>query len=242
MSPSVRPSIKPQALVLYHVAFEDLGLLAPVLDHRGWSVGYRDVAVDDLDDPAIDQADLLIVLGGPIGAYETDTYPFLSTEIALLEKRLAQDRPTLGICLGSQLMATALGARVYRGSGKEIGWSPIVLTEQGRASSLSPLADDGAIVLHWHGDTFDLPAGTTRLASSTMYANQAFAHGDNGLALQFHLEADPRRLEQWFVGHAAELSAAGISITDLRATTAAVASRLGAQAMRVFGGWLDQIR
>jgi GMP synthase (glutamine-hydrolysing) len=97
------------------------------------------------------------------------------------------------------------------------------------------------MVLHWHGDTFDLPDGATRLASSPLYENQAFAYGRNALALQFHIEADPARLEEWYVGHTAELGAAGISVKALRAATAQVASRVGVQAERIFDRWLRDI-
>jgi GMP synthase (glutamine-hydrolysing) len=231
----------PSAVVLRHVAFEDLGLLAPILHDAGWNASYREASTEDLGDRSIEQADLLIALGGPIGAYETDRFPFLSKEIALLERRLAKDRPTLGICLGGQLMAKSLGSRVFPGPAKEIGWGRVQLTEAGQASSLNPLADERAIVLHWHGDTFDLPDGAVRLASNGAYENQAFAYGRRGMALQFHVEADPQRLEEWYVGHAVELSAAGVSIPDLRAATAVVANQLRVQAARIFNKWLQQI-
>lgn len=234
-------SSRRSAIALRHVACEDLGLLSPILDQAGWSTAYIEAPTEDLGDAAIEQADLLIVLGGPIGAYEIDAYPFLSQEIALLERRLAKDRPTLGICLGCQLIAKALGSRVFAGPAKEIGWGRVELTEAGRASILSPLDEQGAAVLHWHGDTFDLPAGAVRLASNAAYDNQAFAYGRQGLALQFHIEADPRQLEAWYVGHAAELSAAGMPVTRLRAATSAVAGRVREQAERIFGGWLGQI-
>jgi GMP synthase (glutamine-hydrolysing) len=229
------------AIGLRHVAFEDLGLLAPALAAAGWDCRYRDAPIDDLDDPAVEAAELLIVLGGPIGAYEINAYPFLVKEIALLERRLSRGLPTLGICLGSQLIAKALGARVFPGHAKEIGWGRLTLTEAGLRSCLQPLAEEHAIVLHWHGDTFDLPAGATRLAADVVYENQAFVHGESTLALQFHIEADPRRLEAWFVGHAAELSAANVSVADLRATTAAVEAVARSQAERVFGAWLGVV-
>ena len=171
------PAGKRSAVALRHVEYEDLGLLAPVLREEGWDASYRETPADDLDDPSIEQADLLIVLGGPFGAYETEAYPFLVKEIGILERRLAQNRPMLGICLGSQLMAKALGSRVFAGPVKEIGWGRVDLTPDGRKSSLLPLAEDGAQVVHWHGDTFDLPAGATRLASNANYQNQAFAFG-----------------------------------------------------------------
>ncbi len=229
------------AIGLRHVAFEDLGLLAPALAAAGWDCRYRDAPIDDLDDPAVEAAELLIVLGGPIGVYEIDAYPFLVKEIALLERRLSRGLPTLGICLGSQLIAKALGARVFPGHTKEIGWGPLTLTEAGRRSCLQPLAEKHAIVLHWHSDTFDLPAAATRLAADAVYENQAFVHGESTLGLQFHIEADPRRLEAWFVGHAAELSVAKISITDLRAATAAAEAVARSQAERVFGPWLGMV-
>lgn len=232
---------QPRAIALRHVAFEDLGLLAPALAHAGWDYDILDAATADLTQPEIAAADLLIVLGGPIGVGDVDDYPFLTREIALLERRLADDRPTLGVCLGSQLMAAALGARVYAGPVKEIGWAPLQLTDEGRASCLAPLGEPDATVLHWHGDTFDLPAGAIRLASTPAYANQAFAYGQNALALQFHIEADPARLAEWYVGHTVELGAAKISIPTLRSATAQVASRIPAQADRIFARWLSQI-
>jgi GMP synthase (glutamine-hydrolysing) len=229
------------AVALRHVAFEDLGLLAPVMERNGWDVSFCEAAVEDLAHGSIRDADLVIVLGGPIGAYETASYPFLATEIALLEYRLARDLPTLGICLGAQLMAHALGARVFKGPVKEIGWGRMNLTRHGAASCLGELTRDNAVVLHWHGDTFDLPGDAVRLASNDNYENQAFAFGRNALALQFHLEADPRQLEEWYVGHAVELAAANIAVNDLRKDTERHGPRLAAQADRVFGQWLHQI-
>lgn len=229
------------AVALRHVAFEDLGLLAPVMEHSGWDVSFCEAAVEDLTHASIRNADLVIVLGGPIGVYETDAYPFLKTELALLDYRLAKGLPTLGICLGSQLIAKALGARVFKGPIKEIGWGRIDLTSDGASSCLKALSDNDAVVLHWHGDTFDLPDNAVRLASNANYDNQAFACGDHALALQFHLEADPRQLEEWYVGHTVELAAAGISVTELRAATRAHAAGLTARAQRIFGQWLQQL-
>jgi GMP synthase (glutamine-hydrolysing) len=228
------------AVALRHVAFEDLGLLAPILEHEGWNVSFCEAAVDDLMHCSIRNSDLLIVLGGPIGVYEANTYPFLTREIALLEYRLTRDMPTLGICLGAQLMAKALGSQVYAGHTREIGWGPIALTDAGSSSCLKPL-EDGSPVLHWHGDTFHLPASAARLASNENYENQAFAYGSNALALQFHLEADPRQLEEWYVGHAVELAAAGISVPELRASAARLSSSLASRAGRIFTRWLREI-
>lgn len=228
-------------IALRHVAFEDLGLIAPLLAAAGWTVTYRDAALDDLSDPHVQEAGLLVVLGGPIGVYEGDIYPFLRPEIAAVEKRLRAAKPILGICLGAQAMAAALGARVTFGGTKEIGFGPVTLTEEGAKSALAPLAAAQAAVLHWHGDTFDLPNGAVRLAGNAIYPNQAFAFGPNALALQFHLEADPHQLERWFVGHAVELAKARIDIPALRAETAQRAARYISQAAAVFGRWLGEI-
>jgi GMP synthase (glutamine-hydrolysing) len=229
----------PTAIALRHVAFEDLGSFAPVLARRGFEIAYREAAIDDFADPGLQRADLLIVLGGPIGAYEESLYPFLIDELATIERRLAAQKPVLGICLGSQLMARALGARVYPGHGKEIGWSPLTLSEAGRASPLAPFAA-GQPVLHWHGDTFDLPQGAVHLAASARYQNQAFAWRRHGLALQFHIEAEARGLERWYVGHAAEIAATeGVEVPRLRRDAERHAAALAPLAARCLESWLE---
>jgi len=228
------------AAALRHVPFEGLGCLEPVLTERGFAVSVLDVPTAGLGafDPLA--PDLLVVLGGPIGVYDTGDYPFLIEETRLIEKRLAAGRPLLGICLGCQLIARAAGARVYPSGAKEIGWAPVELTAEGKRSCLAPLADGPVPVLHWHGDTFDLPDGAVHLASTPVCAHQAFSLGEKTLALQFHLEATARDLEGWFVGHTAEISATpDISAAGLRAQTAACAETVAAPARRIFSEWLD---
>src|SRR5690606_1670374 len=131
----------PSVAVIRHVVFEDLGVWHPWFEGNGWTVEYVDAPIADLG--AVDPlaADLLIVLGGPIGAYQQERYPFLVEELKLIERRLAAERPLLAVCLGAQLVATALGARVGRMERKEIGFAPITLTEEGRQSALVPLAE-----------------------------------------------------------------------------------------------------
>ncbi len=229
------------AIAIRHVHFEDLGSLEPALKRAGYKVRYADCCVDDI--AALDPVapDLVVVLGGPIGAYEVDIYPTLKDELNLLEMRLSANRPTIGICLGAQLMARALGARVYPSGVKEIGWGQIALRPAGCESAIRHLGSDDTKVLHWHGDTFDLPEGATLLASTEICRNQAFSWGRNSLGFQFHPEATAARLEQWFIGHACELASAKLSVAALRAETARYAARLEIQARRCFDEWLTSI-
>jgi GMP synthase (glutamine-hydrolysing) len=225
-------------LVFRHVAFEDLGTLAPILGRRGFKTRYLDVGVDNLERAQLEDSDLLVVLGGPIGVYQEDAYPFLRRELALISDRLAALRPTLGICLGAQLMAKALGSKVAPGPAKEIGWAPVELTAEGRTSPLRHL--EGLHVLHWHGDNLDLPPGCNNLAFTIHCPFQAFRKGPNLLAIQFHIEADPHRLEAWLIGHATELGEAKIDPSAIRRDTARHGRALQQTSDGIFNEWLDQ--
>lgn len=227
------------AIALRHLAFEDLGLLAPWLEARGYRVRYHDVGVDSLAAPEPGQADLLVVLGGPIGAGDDDRYPYLASEARLVERRLASGRPLLGICLGAQLMARALGARVEPMGHHEIGFAPLTLTAAGNRSPLAAIA--GQPVLHWHGDRFDIPAGLESLAGSGSCPNQAFMVGDHALAWQFHLEVDCARIEQWLIGHAVELALAGVDIAGLRADALRHGTGLRAALAGVMDAWFARL-
>ncbi len=226
------------ALAIRHVMFEDLGVFGPVLEAAAYDVAYVEAGIDDLSSAALSTADLLVVLGGPIGAYEDRSYPWLVDELHILERRLAETRPTLGICLGAQLIARACGKKVHPGKGKEIGFEPIMPTTEGRRSCLAPLANVGWRVLHWHGDTFDLPATATRLASTPITKNQAFAIGSHVLGLQFHMEADPLKIERWLIGHACELVAAGIDIAVLRSDARLYGAAIAEAGQACLKAWL----
>ena len=227
------------ALALRHVAFEDVGVWAATLDAAGYDLAYVEVGPRPLPIDRLAACDLLIVLGAPIGVYETDAYPFLTEEIAAIGRRLAESWPTLGVCLGAQLMAAALSARVGPGAGKEIGYAPVELLPAARDSPLAAI--DGVNVLHWHGDAFDLPRGAERLAATALCRNQAFRIGDWALALQFHVEADPLAIETWLIGHTVELGKAGIDPRTIRADALRYGPAVAEAGRRLLAEWLEAL-
>jgi GMP synthase (glutamine-hydrolysing) len=237
------PTHSRRALALSHVAFEDLGTLEAPLRERGFEIEHVNASTAGFPLAQAESCDLLVVLGGPIGVYDQQDYPFLKDEIACIGQRLAARKPILGICLGAQLMAAALGARVYPGGqGAEIGWFPLQAAPNGSLPAwFAPLLEPGISVFHWHGDTFDLPCGAQHLARTEKYAHQAFAIEDFALALQFHPEVTADGLESWYVGHANELHHAGIAAADLRAEAREHAAALEAAAARFWKLWLDSI-
>lgn len=226
------------AVAIRHVHFEDLGTFEAVLTAAGYRVHYYDLGVHELWtlDPPL--ADLLVVLGGPVGVYETDSYPFLAEERQILEARLAAGCPTLGICLGAQQIAATLGAKVAPSGIKEIGFSELTLTDAGRVGPLRHL--EGVPVLHWHGDAFQIPEGAENLATTALCATQGFAFGRNILGLQFHPEVDAcAGIERWLVGHAAELAAAGIDPRGLRDDAIRFGPALRDAARKMLTEWLQ---
>lgn len=225
-------------LALRHVHFEDLGTFAETLADSGFRIEYADAVMEDFSRVSPLQPDLVVILGGPVGVYEDDAYPFLAAERTFVAARLAADRPTLGLCLGAQMIASAAGAAVYPGS-SEIGFAPVDLTEAGRQGPLGHLT--GVSVLHWHGDTFDLPAGAIHLAATEKTGHQAFAIGRNILALQFHPEVAGIAIEHWLVGHTAELHGKGIDPRLLRSEARQLGPNLRTHGRRMLEAWLDQI-
>lgn len=196
-------------LILQHHAAETAGVFADMLRERAWPTV---VVRPDLGEPV--PADprrftALIVMGGPMGVYEADRYPWLDTEDALLKAAIAADHPTLGICLGSQVIAKAAGARVAPGPEKEIGWYPITRTDDGRRDPLFSGLPDTFDVLEWHGDVFDLPPGAAGLARSSRYPHQALRIGRRVYGLLFHLEATAAMVRTMVEEFRAEVDALG---------------------------------
>jgi GMP synthase (glutamine-hydrolysing) len=214
-APQSADSTRRTALVLRHDSAIGLGNLGPTLEAHGYEIvtvdaPHADVAaLDPLD------ADLVVVLGGDEAAYETDRYPYLTDEIRLLEARIAAEAPIFGVCLGAQLLAKTLGAGVRRGPRKEVGWLTVEPTEAGAASPVRHFA--GVPTVQWHGDTFDLPDGVERLATSAEYENQAFGRGEWLLAVQFHPEVTDEIHEDWLRDWGDELPEYGLSREQLRA-------------------------
>ncbi len=217
--------------------------LARPLAARGLEI--VDVVAPEADWGAIDplEADVAVILGGPQSVYQEQEFPYIPPQIALAERRLAAGRATVGVCLGAQVLVRALGARVYQGEAEEIGWGPITLTEAGEASALAPLGADGLELVHWHRDTFDVPEGAVRLAETPLYANQAFAYGGHGLALQFHPEATVEAVACW----TEDMDEAGPSGPYRRVDPSALregarqhAAILEQRAVAFFDRWLDE--
>jgi len=210
-----------RVFVFRHIPFEDLGLIRAPLEERGISIEYADLYRPGAPVPDITQAAGLIFMGGPMSA--NDDLPYLRQELQLIAQAVERRQPVLGVCLGAQLIAKALGAKVYRNPVKEIGWFEIHFT---RAAARDPLfagVGPAETVFHWHGETFDLPPGAERLAYSEACRNQAFRIGANVYGFQFHLEVTPAMIEEW------------CSDVDPLLNSA----RLAALSNLVFGRWCD---
>jgi GMP synthase-like glutamine amidotransferase len=171
-----------------HAAFEGLGSIQTWIENNNHQLSatkfYEDAILPDLEN-----IDWLIVMGGPMGVYDTDKYPWLNAEKEFIRRAIDLNKTVLGICLGSQLIASASGAKVYPNKQKEIGWFHIELTKEAKENSLFKDLPEDLTVFHWHGDTFDLPDGAVRIAETEVTKNQAFLIKDNVVGLQFHMEA-----------------------------------------------------
>lgn len=198
--------------VVRFVAFEDLGVWEAELTAKGFTVRYLDAGVDDVSPAA--SADLAVVLGAPIDADDDARYPYLADVREVLAARLEANLPTLGICLGAQLMAMTFGGAVVRGT-KEVGWAELTAPDSGRVVSSPWDALVGAPVLHWHGDTVELPPGAELVASTDATPHQVFVMGRQ-VAFQCHPEADPEAIERWLIGHTGDLTRWGIDLNVIR--------------------------
>jgi GMP synthase (glutamine-hydrolysing) len=182
---------------LQHVVWEGPGLIASEAKARDLQIDIRRLDLGAAI-PEADEVECLVVMGGPMGVYESDRHPFLVAESRLMAELVRRNRPVLGVCLGAQVLAWALGARVFPGHVSEIGFGAVELTADGVRDPVLAPAGPSVPVFHWHGDTFDLPEGATLLASSKDYPHQAFRIGIRVYGLQFHVEPDSVLWPAWY--------------------------------------------
>ena len=226
-----------EVLVLQHDAHEPLGTIEDALRRAGLS--HRYVRAQDGETAPGDSAGIagLIVMGGPMGAYEEQRYPFLTGEKRLIGQALSRGLPTLGVCLGGQLLASALGAPVRQSARKEIGWHPVTLTADAAGDALWRGIASPFTGFHWHGDFFETPAGAVSLASSALTPCQAFRFGENAYGFQFHLEVTEAIVQDWAAAFAGELAEAGLDAAPITAGAAGNLPPMQQIASEVFGRW-----
>lgn len=228
-----------QVIVLQHAGCEAPGLIAGAVESKGFEIK----TVRGFDGEAVPvemgAAAGLVIMGGPMGVRETDRFPFLRRELALIESALRNERPVLGVCLGSQLLASALGAGVKRGAQKEIGWHNVRLTEE---AAIDPLMRDLKMEFkawHWHGDVYDLPPGCVRLASSSLTSTQAIRYRSAAYGFLFHMEITRDILDGMIQTFADELKEEGMDGDELAREGETHLAPLAAMGKRVFARWAE---
>lgn len=219
----------PRVLVITHVPHEQLGTFEPAFKKAGLALDFLNAASAKVwPQPA--SFDGLVVMGGPMSVHDQTKYPFLKKEIQLIQSAVKSKKPVLGICLGSQLLAAALGAKVYKNHTKEIGWYPLMREPAADGDSLCEAFGQTETVFQWHGDTFDLPEGAVQLFSAPLCQQQAFRYGSNAYGFQFHVEVDEAMIRAWLLnaGNKKELAAlkGQIDPAVIKAQTAQHAGRL----------------
>jgi GMP synthase (glutamine-hydrolysing) len=183
-----------QVLAFRHTPLEDIGLIADSLERNGLGCRYVDLYAN-AEPVSLQDIAGLILMGGPMSV--NDDLPWLRAEIQCVREAILRGMPVLGVCLGAQLIAKSLGARVFRNPVKEIGWAPVYWTGEARKDRLFASFVSPETIFHWHGETFDLPAGAELLAYSDACRNQAFRSGSNVYGLQFHAEVTPEMIQEW---------------------------------------------
>jgi GMP synthase (glutamine-hydrolysing) len=222
-------------LVVQHVPSEGPDRIAAALASAG--LAYETVLASDGLKVAISPFSGLVVMGGPMGVYEGDRYPFLVDEQRLIRGALASRVPVLGVCLGSQLLAAALGARVQRSGAVELGWGPVVVRPEASKDRLFGGLPQSFDALHWHGDVFGLPEGAVPLASSSMTEHQAFSFRDLAWGILFHLEVTLDGVRAMCAAFPEDLARAGVHAAHLLERSALACERVEPLAARVFGAW-----
>ena len=235
---------RPKILVFQHVPYEPLGTLDPLLKEAGFRLRYVNFGRDPELRPTLDRYAALVVLGGPMNADQIDSYPNLIAEVDILREAVARDMSVLGICLGAQLLAKALGGSVSRNPTREIGWYDVDLTDQGAADPVLGTFTRRQQVFQWHEDGIELPEGSVHLASSSASRVQAFRHAEHVYGLQFHLEVDRSLIERWLTvpGNQAVLAEERGTIDPdrIREQTVQSIDALQRLSRRTFSRWIDR--
>ncbi len=211
---------RPKILVFQHVPYEPLGTLDPLLKEAGFRIRYVNFGREPSSRPDLEKYEALIVLGGPMNSDQIDTYPNLITEVDIIREAVEQDMSVLGICLGAQLLAKALGGSVTRNAVREIGWYDVQLTDAGSSDPVLSAFAPQQEVFQWHEDGITLPPGVVHLAGSDASPVQAFRHGEHAYGFQFHLEASLPLIDRW------------LSVPVHQATLEEEQGRIDAQAIR----------
>jgi len=235
---------RPKILVFQHVPYEPLGTLDPLLKEAGFRIRYVNFGRAPEARPRLDRYEALIVLGGPMNSDQIDSYPNLITEVDIIREALERDMSILGICLGAQLLAKALGGSVSRNARREIGWYDVELTAAGRIDPVLEAFAPRQEVFQWHEDGISLPPGVHVLAGSEISAVQAFRHGEHAYGFQFHLEASLPLIERWLTvpDHEATLSeeSGSIDAVEIRTRAEESVGPLQSLSRETFGRWIDR--
>ena len=192
--------------IIKHIDIEGPGTIGDCLDDKNIPYNVIDIFNGEPLPDSLSDVSSVIVLGGPMNVYEEDKYPFLKQEDEFLKEVIEKDLPTLGFCLGAQLIAKAKGARVKQNHQKEIGWFKVSLADNGSNDPLFQGFQREFDVFQWHGDTFDIPDGAVKLAESELCPNQAFRIGSNIYGLQFHVEVTDEMIYQWIDAYRDEIN------------------------------------
>lgn len=233
-------SDKKQVWAIQHIGYEDLGSFEPVLKSRGFDVQY--FCSRNIDYKGLFAADpeLIVILGGPMSVHDTDKNPWIHAEEQFVRERIESDKPIMGICFGAQMIARALDAKTYVGpQGKEIGWSKLMVNDDGKKTPFRHLDGEFTSMLHWHGDTFDLPDGAVLLASSDKYNKQAYSYGEHIFAMQCHPEVTSSKLKLWYASQQKQIQEVGLTIEHLKKDADIHNKKLSEQSSLFLNEWLD---